>query len=78
MTNQSSVLHRRRNVDPAYEERRLKALRLIYELKFTFEMEDLARAFMHQYVANTPAAPQGAVTHSGDSLIIERVIHRVV
>ena len=77
MMNQSSVLHRRRNIDPAYEQRRLKALRLIYELKFTFEMEDLARAFMHQYVANTPA-PQGAISNSSDNLIIERVIHRVV
>ena len=54
MTAQSTILHRRRRLDPGYEERRLKALRLIYDLKFTFEMEDLARAFMNQYVASTP------------------------
>jgi len=36
--------------------RRRKALRMIYELKFTFGMDDLARDFLQRYaVAHAPA-----------------------
>ena len=76
MMTQSTILHRRRTLDPVYEERRLKALRLIYDLKFTFDMEDLARTFMNQYVATNPE-PQSKRGRSGERLIIDRVIHRV-
>ncbi len=58
--------------DRSYEERRVKALRLIYDLKFTFQMENLARAFLHQYVSSDPQPASG---HT-ESLITERILRR--
>jgi hypothetical protein len=45
---------------------------MIYELKFTFGMEELARAFLYEYVSRQPA-PEGA--SAGES-ITDRVLHR--
>lgn len=58
-----------------YEVRRQKALQVLYELKFTFGMEELAREFLHAYVASTRPPPPRASRHA--TLITERILHRV-
>jgi hypothetical protein len=63
---------RARHQEVAAEEKRLKALRMIYELKFTFGMEELARAFLNEYVSQQPV-PEGAA--AGESMT-DRVLHR--
>lgn len=59
----------------AYEERRQKALQVLYDLKFTFGMEELAREFLHAYVASTRPPPPRIGRPS--PLITERILHRV-
>ena len=58
----------------AYEERRQRALQVLYELKFTFGMEELAREFLHAYVSSTQPPPPRLGRTS--PLITERVLHR--
>jgi len=56
---------------PEEEIRRLKALRLLHELRVTFGMDELAREFLHSYVSRFQTPPQ-----QDYDLITERVIYR--
>jgi hypothetical protein len=49
-TAKKEIQESRNTYDPFYEKKRQKALRMIYDLKYTFKMEDLARAFLHEYI----------------------------
>ena len=55
------------------EARRQKALRLIHELRVTFDMDDLARQFLHSYVDKFQTT---ATQQPEDDVLIDRVMYR--
>jgi hypothetical protein len=59
--------------DDRYELRRRKALQVLYELKFTFGMDELASEFLRCYIEKTCRSDAGL---DGD-LITERIVRRV-
>jgi hypothetical protein len=59
--------------DATTEERRQRALQVLFELKFTFGMEELAREFLHKFIADAKFPPPRI---GQDDLITERVLHR--
>ncbi len=60
-------------LDMQHEEKRVKALRLIYDLKFTFGMDDLARDFLRHYISENADRPLFA---ESSRVITQRVMHQ--
>jgi len=58
----------------ATEDRRQRALQVLFDLKFTFGMEELAREFLHKYIADAKFPPPQVIR--GGDMITERVLHR--
>lgn len=56
----------------ADEIRRQKALRLLHDLRVTFDMDDLARQFLHTYVSKF----QTTINPPADDILIDRVMYR--
>lgn len=72
MQNQDTVTIDSTQESTTDEIRRQKALRLLHELRVTFDMDDLARQFLHSYVNKF----QTTVNPPADDILIDRVMYR--
>ncbi len=78
MHNQQMAQYLTDELDLDYEEKRQKALRLIYELRFTFGMDRLAREFLREYIDHhLPAAELYPARRAGDERVTGLTLRRV-